>query len=215
MKRLTLILTVLLISTFMLVACSDDKDEAKESDNNVVNEENNDGKDNDEAEKDDNTKDNDDDSGKSTSEITTEDQLDLKLGDTGKFDTTLGTYEMTVTSAKIIDSELDGNEPYNYGFILLDITIKNTSNHDLDAEDLMISMEVTDNLDGSGHIDSSGAFESVQELEGTIKPGEELSGQFITDIYESDEYYFREDPGNVAAGGSNQVIWTIPADEAK
>ncbi|MBB5147452.1 hypothetical protein HNQ35_002681, partial [Cerasibacillus quisquiliarum] len=24
-----------------------------------------------------------------------------------------------------------------------------------------------------------------------------------------------EDPGNVAAGGSNQVIWTIPADEAK
>ncbi|MBB5147066.1 hypothetical protein HNQ35_002283 [Cerasibacillus quisquiliarum] len=214
MKRLTLILTALLISTFMLVACSDDKDEVKESDNNVVNEENNDGKDNEDAEKDDDSKDNDD-SGKSTSEITTEDQLDLKLGDTGKFDTTLGTYEMTVTSAKIIDSELDGNEPYNYGFILLDITIKNTSNHDLDAEDLMVSMEVTDNLDGSGHIDSSGAFESVQELEGTIKPGEELSGQFITDIYDSDEYYFRKKEGNVAGGSSNQVIWTIPADEAK
>ncbi len=48
-KRLTLILTALLIITFMLGACSDDKDEAKESVNNVVNEENNDGKANDDA----------------------------------------------------------------------------------------------------------------------------------------------------------------------
>ncbi|HEY4601391.1 MAG TPA: hypothetical protein VIG73_09000, partial [Cerasibacillus sp.] len=132
MKRLTLILTVLLISTFILAGCSDDKDETKESDNNVVNEENNDGKDN------------EDDSDKSSSEITTEDQLDLKLGDTGKFDTTLGTYEMTVTSAKIIESELDGNEPYDYGFILLDIKIKNTSEQDLKADDIMSSIEITD-----------------------------------------------------------------------
>ncbi|HEY4601378.1 MAG TPA: hypothetical protein VIG73_08935, partial [Cerasibacillus sp.] len=144
MKKLTLILTALLVSTFILAGCSDDKDEVKESDNNVVNEENNDGKDNEDAEKDDDSKDNNGDSGKRTSEIKTEDQLDLEIGDTGKFDTTLGTYELTVTSAKIIESELDGNEPYDYGFILLDIKIKNTSEQDLKADDIMSSIEITD-----------------------------------------------------------------------
>ncbi|HEY4601393.1 MAG TPA: hypothetical protein VIG73_09010 [Cerasibacillus sp.] len=202
MKRLTLILTALLISTFILAGCSDDKDETKESDNNVVNEENNDGKDN------------EDDSDKSASEITTEDQLDLTLGDTGKFDTTLGTYEMTVESAELLE-ELDGEESQFDYLILINLSIKNTSDHDLDVEDLMYSMEVTEMIDGSGFSDQSHVFESVEELTGVIKPGEEISGQFISDIYESDEYYFRERSGNVAAGGSNQVIWTIPADEAK
>ena len=214
MKRLTLILTALLISTIMLVACSDDKDEAKESDNNVVNEENNDGKDNEDAEKDDDSKDNDDDSDKSSSEITTEDQLDLQLGDTGKFDSTLGTYDMTVKSAELL-KELDGKEAQFDYLILINLSIKNTSNHDLDAEDLMYSMEVTHGLEKSGFGDASAAFDSVEELTGTIKPGEELSGQFITEVYDADKYYFRILSGTVAAGGSNQVIWTIPADEAK
>ncbi|MBB5147455.1 hypothetical protein HNQ35_002684 [Cerasibacillus quisquiliarum] len=213
MKRLTLILTALLISTSMLVACSDDKDEVKESDNNVVNEENNDGKDNEDAEKDDDSKDNDD-LGKSTSEITTEDQLDLTLGDTGKFDTTLGTYEMTVESAELLE-ELDGVESEFDYLILINLSIKNTSDHDLDVEDLMYSMEVTKEIEKSGFGDQAHNFESVKELTGIIKPGEEISGQFITHMFESDEYYFREMEGNVAAGGSNQVIWTIPADEAK
>ncbi|HEY4601380.1 MAG TPA: hypothetical protein VIG73_08945 [Cerasibacillus sp.] len=200
MKRLTLILTALLVSTFILAGCSDDKDETKESDNNVVNEENNDGKDND--------------SDKGSSEITTEDQLDLKLGDTGKFDTTLGTYEMTVESAELLE-ELDGVESEFDYLILINLSIKNTSDHDLDVEDLMYSMEVTDNIKGSGHPDQAHNFESVKELTGIIKPGEEISGQFITHAYESDEYYFREMEGNVAGGVSNQVIWTISADEAK
>ncbi|HEY4601382.1 MAG TPA: hypothetical protein VIG73_08955 [Cerasibacillus sp.] len=214
MKRLTLILAVLLISTFMLVACSDGKNETKEQDNNVVNEENNDGKTNDDVEKDDDSKDNDGDSGKSTSEITTEDQLDLKLGDTGKFDTTLGTYEMTVESAELLE-ELDGEESQFDYLILINLSIKNTSDHDLDAEDLMYSMEATHDTEGSGYSDQSHNFKSVEGLSGIIKPGEEITGQFITHIYEADEYYFREDTGNVAAGWSNQIIWTIPADEAK
>ncbi|GEN32514.1 hypothetical protein HNQ35_002277 [Cerasibacillus quisquiliarum] len=215
MKRISLILTVLLISTFMLVACSDDKDEAKESDNNVVNEENNDENDKNNAEKDDDSKDNDDDSDKSSSEIITEDQLDLKLGDTGKFDTTLGTYEMTVMSAKLLDSEFEGIESQLDRFILLDIKVKNTSNNDLKLDDIMASIEITEDLEGSGFGDSSGAFDSIEELTGEIKPGEEIFGQFITEVYDSDVYYFREGPGVVAAGWSNQVIWTIPADEAK
>lgn len=215
MKRLTLILTALFISTFMLAACSDDKDEAKESDNNVVNEENNDGKNNDDAEKDDDSKDNDGDSGKNSSEITTEDQLDLKMGDTGKYDTTLGTYEVTLTSAKLLGSEYEGIKSQLDGFILFDIKVKNTSNIDLEIDDILVSLEVTDNLDGSGFGDASAAFDSVEGLTGTLKPDEELSGQFITEVYDADKYYFRTLSGIVAGGGSNQVIWTIPADEAK
>ncbi|WP_170226745.1 hypothetical protein, partial [Cerasibacillus quisquiliarum] len=167
--------------------------------------ENNDGKDNDDAEKDDDDKKEDDtDSGNGTSEITTEDQLDLQLGDTGKFDSTLGTYDMTVKSAELL-KELDGKEAQFDYLILINLSIKNTSNHDLDAEDLMYSMEVTHGLEKSGFGDASAAFDSVEELTGTIQPGEELSGQFITEVYEADEYYFREIEGNVAGGVSNQV----------
>ncbi|HEY4601395.1 MAG TPA: hypothetical protein VIG73_09020, partial [Cerasibacillus sp.] len=86
---------------------------------------------------------------------------------------------------------------------------------DLKADDIMSSIEITDNLEGSGYTDSAGAFESIQELTGTIKSGEEITGQFITDIYEADVYYFRENPANVDIGVTNQVVWTIPADEAK
>ncbi|HEY4602315.1 MAG TPA: hypothetical protein VIG73_13700, partial [Cerasibacillus sp.] len=86
---------------------------------------------------------------------------------------------------------------------------------DLKADDIMSSIEITDNLEGSGYTDSAGAFESIQELTGTIKSGEEIIGQFITDIYEADEYYFRENPALVSTSVSNQVIWTIPAEEAK
>ncbi|HEY4601384.1 MAG TPA: hypothetical protein VIG73_08965 [Cerasibacillus sp.] len=215
MKKITLILTALLISTFMLVACSEDKDETKESDNNVVNEENNDGKDNEKVEKGDDSKNNDDDSGKSTSEITTEDQLDLTLGDTGKFDTTLGTYEVTLTSAKLLGSEYEGIKSQLDGFILFDIKVKNTSNVDLEIDDILVSLEVTDNPDGSGFGDASAAFDSVEGLTGTLKPDEELSGQFITEVYDADKYYFRTLSGIVEGGGSNQVIWTILADEAK
>ncbi|HEY4602316.1 MAG TPA: DUF4352 domain-containing protein [Cerasibacillus sp.] len=210
MKRMVQLIFVILISISLIACSTKNGEEAKESDNNVVNEENNDGKDNEDAD----SKDNDGDSGKSSSEITTEDQLDLKLGDTGKFDTTLGTYEMTVESAELLE-ELDGKEAQFDYLILIDLKLKNTSDHDLDVDDIMTSLEVTDNLEGSVFFDASPSFDSVEVLTGTIQPGEEISGQFITEAYEADEYYFREDPGNVAAGGSNQVIWTIPADEAK
>ncbi|WP_284139666.1 MULTISPECIES: hypothetical protein [unclassified Virgibacillus] len=147
--------------------------------------------------------------------IKVEDQLDLKIGDTGTFDTTIGTYEMTVEKAKLVGPKLDDVETELDNLILLDIRIKNISNEVITVDDIMLSMEVTDDLEGSGFFDSSNAFDSVEEFTGIIKPGEERTGQFITEVYNSETYYFREDPGNVAAGGSNQVIWNMPADEVK
>src|SRR5699024_3992619 len=104
-----------------------------------------------------------------------DDQLDLSLGDTGSFVTTLGTYDMTVTSAESKGYEFEGIESELDDWILLDITIKNTSDKLLIAEDLMDPMELTEDLEGSGYMASSGAFEGVEEFEGEIEPGEELS----------------------------------------
>ncbi len=144
-----------------------------------------------------------------------EDQLDLKIGDTGTFDTTIGTYEMTLHTAELKGAELDGVTSQLDAFILLNIAIHNTSQKDLSIEDIIMSMEVTDNLEQTGSLDGAGAFESIEEFTGVIKPGEEKTGQFIAEVFEADKYYFREDPGNVAAGGSNQVIWNIPISEVE
>src|SRR5699024_10609562 len=101
-----------------------------------------------------------------------------------------------------IESQLDD-------WILLDVTIKNTSDKRLNAEDIMGAMEVTDNLEGSGSIGAVGAFDGVKDFQGEIEPGEEQSAQFITEVFEADKYYFRKVSWNVSGGRSNQVIWII------
>ena len=73
----------------------------------------------------------------------------------------------------------------------------------------MSSMELTEDEEGSGYMDSSGAFESVEAFEGDIAPGEEQSAQFIAYAYDEDTYYFRKSSGNIAGGSSNQVSWKI------
>ncbi|RST72214.1 hypothetical protein D4T97_016330 [Siminovitchia acidinfaciens] len=144
-----------------------------------------------------------------------EDQLDLKIGDTAKFDTTLGTYEITLHSAKLIGKELDGETTELDELMVLDLTVTNTSETDMDVSDLIGSLEVTDNLEGAGFPDFSGYFSSIETIEGDLAPGEGKSGQMITDVYHSEEYFLRKSPGLVAAGTTNDVIWTIQAEDAK
>jgi len=144
-----------------------------------------------------------------------DDQLNLKLGETGSYVTTLGTYDMTVTSAELKGYEFEGYESELDCWVVLDITIKNTSDETLQAEDLMEAMELTEVEEGSGYIDSAGAFESVEEFEGEIAPNEEKSAQFVAYAYESDTYFFRKTTGNIAGGSSNQVMWKIEKDDMK
>ncbi len=144
-----------------------------------------------------------------------EDQLDLAIGDTGTFDTTIGIYEVTVESAELVGPELEGIETELDDFLLLDMSIKNIGEKPLSLEDVIVSLDVTKDLDKSGFHDSSEAFESVSTFSGKIESGETIGGQFIAQVYKSDIYYFRENPGTVAAGGSNQVIWNIPVEELK
>jgi len=92
--------------------------------------------------------------------------------------------------------------------------VKNISDDTQKVEDLLYAMEVTDWLEGNGTGDASEFFD-LEKMQGDLAPGEEMSGQFVTNVYEAEEYYFRKSSGNVAAGSSNQVIWTIKADEAQ
>ena len=208
MKRTSITIMLALTIIWALVACSD-KNESNEDDTN--NEDSVENEESESAESDSVEEDEEDD------DLTTlletiedaDDQLDLSLGDTGSFVTTLGTYDMTVTSAESKGYEFEGIESELDDWILLDVTIKNTSDEPLDAEDLISSMELTEDLEGSGYSDSAGAFDEAEEFEGEIEPGEEKSAQFVAYAYESDTYYFRKNSGNIAGGSSNQLIWNI------
>ena len=208
MKNNMWITAIILLCILMLGACSNDEDVATDVDNNE--EESNDleGNEPDESEKESDNETDDEEKPE------VEDQLDLVLGDTGTFDTTLGTYEMTVEHAEL-SKEVEEEKSTRDGFILLDITIKNTSDHPLDAEDLIYSMEVTNNLDHSGSTDHADGFDTVEEFNGELEPGDEQSAQFLTIVDDSDEYFFRKTVGNIGGGSSNQVVWTIQADEAE
>lgn len=204
--RRTLITSLLILAmTWTLAACNND------APNNVNENENNQTTNNTEnAPSNEDGAENEDDLSSLLESIEeAEDQLDLSLGDTGSFVTTLGTYDMTVTSAELKEYEFEGIESELDLWILLDVTIKNTSDEPLNAEDLMSSMELTEDEEGSGYMDSSGAFESVEAFEGDIAPGEEQSAQFIAYAYDEDTYYFRKSSGNIAGGSSNQVSWKI------
>lgn len=205
MKKTKWLSLILLTISLLLVACSDTKDSKKESEE--TNSANNSIEDNSEIDDDTETQPND---ANDANEV--EDQLNLGIGDTGTFDTTLGTYEVTLVSAKLED-DIDGQSSELDRFIVLDLTVKNTSEGEQKVEDLLYSLEVTDYLDGSGFSDASEHVDSIEKMSGVIAPGEEMSGQLVTFVYNADEYYFRKDPGNIAGGSSNQVIWTIKADE--
>ncbi|MFD2046158.1 DUF4352 domain-containing protein [Ornithinibacillus salinisoli] len=214
MKKNMILISIFLLCFLLLVACNDENDAETETqepnnsnDENI--EENEPEETDDEEEK--------TDSSEGPNDIEAEDQLDLNVGDTGTFDTTLGTYNMTVNTASLVD-EIDEKAPEFDAFIIIDLTIKNTSDHSLDLDDLMVSMEVSNQVDGSGFTDTSGGYDSVEMITGSIEPGEEVTGQFVTEVYdvdESEEYYYKKNAGNVAGGSSNQVIWTIKTDEAR
>ncbi|MHA6252171.1 hypothetical protein [Oceanobacillus sp. CAU 1775] len=148
-------------------------------------------------------------------EVTQEDQRDLTIGDTGVFQTTLGTYEVTLHSAEIVGSELDGEPSLFDELIVLELTFKNIGDNVILAEEIMYDMEITDDLEASGSSNGAEMFDSLEVFEGEIQPGEEKNAQFIGDIYTADEYFFGKAEGNVAAGTSNQVIWVIPDNMAR
>ena len=208
-----------MIALGLLAACNDSNEDTEENDiqNNETetaseanNEESNE-ESNEEEEESNNTESEDD----TDLEITMEDQEGLGIGDTGTFETVLGDFELTLNSAQLVGEELDGIISELDNLILLELTVKNIDDKALIAEEIMQNMEVTEDLEGSGWSNYAIHFESVEAFEGDINPGEEMTAEFITYAYDAETYYLRQASGTVAAGYNNQVIWEIPAEEAK
>jgi hypothetical protein len=212
-KVVGLMLTCLLLG-IILVACGSgeeqNSDEEEVQEQTVETEETQVSVDDDADKEDEDSATNSDDN-----EGTTEPQLDLRLGDTGIVHSSIGTYELTIDSAQIVGTELDGEEALLDEIILLEMTFKNIGEEPIIAEDVMMNLGLTTDLDETDNTNAAATFESIEYFEGEIAPGEERKAQFITDTRTAEEYYFRTSPGTVAAGTQNEVIWTITDEEAR
>ncbi len=213
LMRKNLIIGITLLLSIVLTACNGENDEANsETANKSIESNSNNSMEGSEKSGEDNK--NDDTTNNETTKSVTKDQLELGIGDTGKFDTTIGKFEVTLDKAKVLE-ELDGESSQLDVLILMDLTVKNTSDETQLVEDLLESTVASDDVDATGSSNSAEYFDSVEALKGELAPEEEISGQFIADVYESDEYYLMQRAGTQAAETSNQVIWTIPAEKAE
>lgn len=139
----------------------------------------------------------------------------MKIGDTAQVETTLGKYEITIDSVKKEDT-LDGEESQVDYFFVTDVTIKNIGEETIDANESKDILEITSTLEGSGFSDVSSYFDSIETIEGTLEPGESISGQVLFEEIDASEYYIRFSEGLVAAGAlTNQAIWTFTLEEAE
>ena len=213
-----------LLAIFVLAACSNDEDLTVDENNNTetvatdyTETQNDNGVDEGETEdeKENDGSSNSESSNSSFFEVTEEPQMELLLGDKGLVQTSIGTYELTLESAEIIGTELDGEETLFDELIVLDLTFKNIGDMPIIAEDIMYNLGIASDLDHTNNDNSAKFFESIENFEGEIAPGEEVKTQFISDIYTAEEYYFRPNLGPVAAGTSNDLLWTIHDEEAR
>lgn len=214
MKKYISLVVILFAMSFIFIACSDDSDSSNEDsgeENETTTEEKEEDTDDTNSDNPDNDESNAD-GPDGPQEITEEDQEDLEIGDTGKVSTTIGDFEITVKDVTLM-SKLDGEESELDKLLLLDINLKNTSEWPFEMKDMLYSTEVKEDLEGSGWHNGAEFFESVDELEGDLAPGEDMDGQFITDVYDSDVYYFMQGQPEVDVGTTNQAMWKIPLDE--
>lgn len=98
-----------------------------------------------------NADDNDDSDGQNPmlDEGDTEDQLDLKIGDTGIIETTIATFAVTIHDARI-EKSIEDEKPDRENFVLVDVSLENMSDSEIDIRDSLDVLELTGDLEGSG-----------------------------------------------------------------
>lgn len=144
-----------------------------------------------------------------------EDQIDLRVGDTGQIADTIGEFEVTLNTVESID-EVDGEQSPLDIYILASVTVKNIGESTLDSNNIIDSFEITHNLEGSGYGDYSHRFEDVNEIIGNIEPGEEVDGELIFTATDAENLFIRINSGLVTSGAvKNQTIWTFDKSEAE
>lgn len=219
MKRILILLGSLLLSLSVLAACSSNSNPNEQSGTN--NGKVDDKEDTNEANQtDENTKDekpnNDDKKNEAdTSAGNFSDQKDLKIGDSGEVESTIGKYKVTVNSVKMMD-EIDGKAPSLDHFFITEMTIENIGDKPYDVVDIVDNLEFTKDLDGGGAGDFSKFHDSIKHFEGTLEPGDTVTGEAVYQGQDAETYYIRTKDGLISAGAvKNQTIWTFDKSEAE
>ncbi len=144
-----------------------------------------------------------------------EDQEDLRIGDTAQISSNLGEYEITINSLEKKD-EVDGEASMFDYFILAEVTIKNISAEEIKVENPVGILELNHDIEGSGSGDYSEHFDSVEEMQGSLAPDEEITGEVLFEARDSEEMYIMVNSGLIASGGvHNNAIWTFDVSEAE
>lgn len=144
-----------------------------------------------------------------------ESQTGLRIGETAIVQSTLGLYELTLNSAELIGTELDGEEALIDELIVLNFTYKNIGDKPFKGEDEMINFGIATEQGGYQNTNAAASFDSIEFFEGVIEPGETREAEFIADTEVADEYYFETGSGALAAGTYNEVSWTFTDEEAR
>jgi uncharacterized lipoprotein YehR (DUF1307 family) len=131
----------------------------------------------------------------------------LKLGETGRMKGTLGEFDVTVDSFRILE-EYEGNKPYssNTYFIEVDVTINNLEDKVLKT--YSITRARLFDLDSNGGSNE----ESFTVFPEEIQPGETVSGQIIFDIPKSSSYELVF--GFARSSVATELRWGFDASEA-
>ena len=220
MKRFLFLLVALFLSVSALAACSSesDKNGKTESTNGEVEkqpEKSEDTQGSSENKQDEDSEENKKNQEADTSSGDFKDQTNLKIGDAGQSESTVGKYEITINSIKMKD-EIEGELPMFNHFFVTDITLKNIGEIPYDAKDIIDNLELTEDLEGSGSGDYSHYFKSIKAVTGTIEPGQTVNGEIVFDGRESNKYFIRTNSGLIAAGAvKNKTTWTFAKSEAQ
>ncbi|TDQ42205.1 DUF4352 domain-containing protein [Aureibacillus halotolerans] len=133
---------------------------------------------------------------------------ELEIGDTGEVQSTLGTFNVTVTEVTFPET-LDDMEPeFSDGlYVVVSATVDNTSGQPINAEDIAFTW--LNNLDSETSTENYGTFEEVQNFEGEIAPSETMEGEFAFEAGYTSNYQFQI--GNESY--SNVLLWNVEAPE--
>lgn len=143
------------------------------------------------------------------------DQTNLKIGETAKVESTIGKYEITINSVKMKD-EIGGEASQLDHFFVTEISLKNIGDQPIDALDTIGSLELTEDLKGSGYSDVSESVKISAPFSGEVKPDQTVTGEAVFEGLDSNENYIRISPGLIAAKGvKNKAIWKFEIAEAK
>ncbi|WP_102272015.1 hypothetical protein [Cytobacillus massiliigabonensis] len=220
MKKIIVLFAATIISAGILTACSSDstdKEEAKPIKVEMNNEEekgedvqvSGENKENTET----------DDTKKEEKADTTigdfKDQMDLNIGDTGQAESTLGKYQITVNNVRM-ENEINGESPDVDHFFVVEFTVKNIGESNIDAIETIGTLELTDDLEGGGRGEYNDFYPPSNPLKGAIEPEQSITGEVVFQGFDSDKYFIRTNSGLIAAGAvKNKTTWTFDKSEAQ